>query len=122
MSQAGGTVRTWLPAISGMVCLGLGAGLIGIYGFFVEDLSREFAVGAATINIGPIALLLVPGIVAPFVGKLIDRVSPRRIMLTGSGSGDGVIAGSKSGTLATDSGAGIFDVLTGPGTVWPRGC
>lgn len=77
-------LRNWLPALSGMVCLGLGAGLIGVYGFFVEDLSQEFGVGAATINIGPIALLLVPGVVAPFAGKLVDRVSPRKIMLAGS--------------------------------------
>lgn len=77
-------LRAWLPAICGMVCLGLGAGLIGVYGFFVDDLSQEFGVGAATINIGPIALLLVPGVVAPFAGKLVDRVSPRKIMLAGS--------------------------------------
>jgi predicted MFS family arabinose efflux permease len=67
-----------------MVCLGLGAGLIGIYGFFVEPLSREFGVGVATLNIGPVALLLVPGIVAPMVGRLVDRVPIRRIILTGA--------------------------------------
>jgi predicted MFS family arabinose efflux permease len=75
--------KTWLPAVTGMVCLGLGAGLIGIYGFFVEPLSREFGVGVATLNIGPVALLLVPGIVAPMVGRFVDRVPIRRIILTG---------------------------------------
>jgi predicted MFS family arabinose efflux permease len=67
-----------------MVCLALGAGLISIYGFFVKPLSREFGVGVATLNIGPVALLLVPGIVAPMVGRLVDRLPPRRIMLTGA--------------------------------------
>ena len=43
--------------------MGLGVGLLGIYGFFVEPLSREFGVGVATINIGPVALLLVPALV-----------------------------------------------------------
>ena len=73
----------WLPAFSGMTCLGFGAGLIGIYGFFVEPLSREFGVGVATINIGPVAFLLVPGIVAPMVGRLVDRVAIRRLILFG---------------------------------------
>lgn len=78
------TLKSWLPAFSGMTCLGFGAGLISIYGFFVEPLSQEFGVGAAAINIGPVALLLVPGIVAPMVGKLVDRTSIRRIILTGA--------------------------------------
>lgn len=66
-----------------MTCLGLGAGLIGIYGFFVPALSREFGVGVGTLNIGPVALLLVPGLVAPLVGSLADRVSIRRMILVG---------------------------------------
>lgn len=66
-----------------MVCLGLGAGLIGVYGFFVAPLSEEFGVGAAVLNIGPVALLLVPGIVAPIVGRFADRVPIRRMMLVG---------------------------------------
>lgn len=76
-------LRTWLPAFTGMACLGLGAGLIGIYGFFVAPLSQEFGVGAAVLNIGPVALLLVPGFVAPIVGRFADRVPIRRLMLTG---------------------------------------
>ena len=76
--------RQWLPAFTGMICLALGAGLIGIYGFFVKPLSEEFGVGVATLNIGPVALLLVPGIVAPMVGRLVDRLPARRLMLTGA--------------------------------------
>jgi len=82
--QMDALLRTWLPAISGMVCLGFGAGLIGIYGFFVEPLSEEFGVGVATLNMGPVALLLVPGFVAPYIGRLVDRQSIRRIMLCGA--------------------------------------
>ena len=76
-------MRQWLPAFCGMSCLCFGPGLVGIYGFFVEPLSREFGVGVAMLNIGPVALLLVPGIVAPRVGKLADRLPIRRIILTG---------------------------------------
>ncbi len=78
------TFKTWLPALTGMTCLGLGAGLISIFGFFVAPLSQEFGVGVATINIGPVALLLAPGFVAPFVGKLVDELPIRRILLVGA--------------------------------------
>ena len=76
-------MRHWLPALSALVCLGLGVGLLGIYGFFVEPLSREFGVGVAIINIGPVALLLVPAFTAPIIGRLADRISIRRIALAG---------------------------------------
>ena len=52
------TLKSWLPAFSGMTCLGFGAGLISIYGFFVEPLSQEFGVGAAAINIGPVCVVI----------------------------------------------------------------
>src|SRR5262249_2075872 len=79
------TIKTWLPAIAGMFCLGLGVGLMGIYGFFVQPLSQEFGVGVAVLNIGPVALLLVPGILAPAIGKLADRLPMRQILLAGVG-------------------------------------
>jgi len=78
-------LKTWLPAISGMFCFGLGVGLIGVYGFFVAPLSREFGVGVAVLNIGPVALLLVPGILGPAIGKLADRIPIRQILLAGVG-------------------------------------
>jgi len=66
-----------------MACLGFGIGLVGIFGFFVEPLSREFEVGTAVINIGPIALVLVPAFAAPLVGRLVDRMSIRGMILAG---------------------------------------
>jgi len=66
-----------------MCFLGLGPGLIGIYGFFVEPLSREFGVGAAIINIGSVALLLVGSLAAPLAGRLADRLPIRRLLLIG---------------------------------------
>ncbi len=76
-------MKYWLPALAAAICLGLGPGLIGIYGFFVPHLSREFGVGAATINVGPVALLLVPGLVGPIVGRQVDRLPIRSIILLG---------------------------------------
>ncbi|MEZ5569378.1 MAG: MFS transporter [Halioglobus sp.] len=77
------TLKRWLPALSAMCFLGLGPGLVGIYGFFVDPLSREFGVGAAVINIGPVAILLVPSLISPFIGRLTDRVPIRRLILVG---------------------------------------
>lgn len=76
--------RTWLPALAGMTCFGLGAGLVGIFGFFVAPLSREFDVGVATLNMAPVLLLLVPGVLSPVVGRLIDRMPARRLLLGGA--------------------------------------
>jgi predicted MFS family arabinose efflux permease len=66
-----------------MLCFGLGVGLMAVYGFFVEPLSREFGVGVAVLNIGPVALLLVPGILGARIGKLADRLPMRRVLLVG---------------------------------------
>jgi predicted MFS family arabinose efflux permease len=77
-------MKTWAPAISGMLCLALGPGLIGIYGFFVAPLSKEFGVGVAVLNLGPVALILVPGIIAPLIGKLADRLPMQGMLLAGA--------------------------------------
>ena len=46
----------------------------GLPGFGVGLLSREFGVGAATINIGPVVCCWCPRFAAPVVGRLADRV------------------------------------------------
>jgi predicted MFS family arabinose efflux permease len=76
-------LKSWLPAIGGMVCLGFGPGLIGVYGFFVGPMSEEFDVGVATLNIAPVLLLLVPGFISPAVGRLVDRLPIRNLVLVG---------------------------------------
>lgn len=76
-------IKHWLPVITGMCCMALGPGIMSIYGFFVEPLAREFDVGIAVLNLGPVALLLVPGFLAPLIGKLADRLPIRLILLGG---------------------------------------
>ena len=77
-------MKTWATAIAGMLCLALGPGLIGIYGFFVEPLSREFDASVALLNTGPVLLILVPGLVGPMIGRLADRLPIRGLLLTGA--------------------------------------
>jgi predicted MFS family arabinose efflux permease len=84
-AQLAQTLRTWMPALAGMTCLGLSAGLVGIFGFFVAPLSQEFDVSVAALNMAPVLLLLVPGILSPLIGRLIDRMPARRLILAGSG-------------------------------------
>lgn len=55
-------IKTWLPVGTGMFCFGL---------------------GVAVLNIGPVALLLVPGILGAMIGKLADRLPIRNILLAG---------------------------------------
>ncbi len=76
-------LREWLPAVAGMACLGLGAGLIGIFGFFIAPLSAEFGVSATVLGIAPVALLLLPALISPLVGRLVDRLPVRRMLLIG---------------------------------------
>ena len=80
-------IKTWLPALTGMCCMAFGSGIMSIYGFFVEPLSQEFGVGAAVLNTGPIALLLVPALLGALIGKLADRLPVRNIMLAGAAIG-----------------------------------
>jgi predicted MFS family arabinose efflux permease len=56
---------------------------MGIYGFFVEPLSSEFGVGIAILNVGPVALLLVPAILGNWIGKMADQLPIRNILLVG---------------------------------------
>ena len=71
------------PVLTGMCCLALGPGIMGIYGFFVEPLSSEFAVGVAILNMGPVALLFVPAVLGAWVGKMADQLPIRNILLVG---------------------------------------
>lgn len=77
-------MKNWFPAITGMLCMALGPGLMSIYGFFVKPLSEEFGVSTALLNTGPVALILVPGFIGPLVGKLADRLPIRALLLTGA--------------------------------------
>ncbi|MEH6549749.1 MAG: MFS transporter [Pseudomonadales bacterium] len=86
-------LKYWLPAIVCLLCQGLGMGLVGIYGFFVNPLAEEFGVGIATINTGAVFLLVVPAFIAPLVGKLVDRFPIRNIMLIGVFVGMGALVG-----------------------------
>ena len=73
----------WSPALATMLCQGLGIGLIGVFGFFIEPLANEFNASVASINIAPVLLILVPGLIGPMIGKFADQFAIKNIMLSG---------------------------------------
>ena len=82
MTQSSG-LKVWLPALVSLVCLGLGMGLMGIYGFFADPLTEEFGISRAAFNAGPLFMLLMPAFLGPIAGRLADRVAIRNLLLFG---------------------------------------
>ncbi len=82
--QAGAEWRSYWPLA---VCssLGLGLGVMHIYsmGAFIGPLSRQFGWGRFELSAGLMIVTLVSIIASYFVGRLIDRIGPRRLALPG---------------------------------------
>lgn len=67
------------------VCAAFATGFtVYIFGMFAVPVTEEFGVSRANFNNGMIAFMAGMAIVAPFVGRLLDRFSARKIMAVGS--------------------------------------
>lgn len=75
--------RYWVPAGAALICLGLGMGIMSVFGFFIDPLAEEFAVSRATITTAPVILILVPAFFGPFVGRIADKLPIRVVMMIG---------------------------------------
>ena len=53
------------------------------YGAFLKPLTAEFGASRLAVTLGLTLLTLVQGAVAPFLGRALDRRSPRAIMIAG---------------------------------------
>ena len=71
-------------AVSTIANLVLVGAFYSSYGLFVLPVSQEFHLSRADANTGLVILSLGIAIQAPFLGRLADRVSVRRIMIVGS--------------------------------------
>jgi cyanate permease len=63
--------------------MGMGMGLISVYGFFAAPVADEFGISHVLINSGPIFLLVMPAFLGPVVGRLADRVPIRNLLVLG---------------------------------------
>jgi MFS family permease len=75
----------WWVVLAGFVCTMMAIGSTTYsFGLFVTPLSTEFGMSRANANTGFILLLLGFAVWAPLVGRVLDRVSARAVMVTGA--------------------------------------
>ncbi len=74
----------WLMAIMGMLVLLVSNGMI-ITGLtvFDESLLKEFGWSRSELKLRDLITLVLAGWIAPFLGAVIDRVGPRKLILAG---------------------------------------
>jgi len=53
------------------------------YGVFVKPLSAEFGASRLAVTLGLTLTMVVQGLIAPFLGRALDRFPPRRVMIAG---------------------------------------
>ena len=74
----------WLVA-AGVVLMAVTSGTsFWAFGLYIQPVEDEFGWSRATVSFGISLSLLVSGLAAPFIGRLIDRYGPRRITLLGA--------------------------------------
>lgn len=83
-NQSGWMYPGWRVLAGAFACSALAVGFtIYIFGMFIVPITEEFGVSRANANSGMIALQVGMAIVAPIVGRLMDRFSARKIMAVG---------------------------------------
>ncbi len=74
----------WRVLGGSFLCAAMALGFtVYVFGLFVVPVSEEFGLSRANANNGMIALQLGSVVMAPFVGRLMDRFSARHIMMMG---------------------------------------
>lgn len=81
---AASALSYWSTAIAGFILLGMGMGLMNIYGFFVNPIASEFAIGTATVGMGPGILMVTIAITSALIGKIVDRSRLKPLLMAGA--------------------------------------
>lgn len=91
----------WRVLAGSFVCAALAIGFVTYtFGMFVVPVTEEFGISRASFNNGVIAFMLGMGIMSPFVGRLLDRFSARKVMVAGAVSfGVAMMLASRSSSL-----------------------
>lgn len=74
----------WRQVLSSFLLLGIVGMITSTYSVLAIPLSNEFAPSRMVLMLAITVLAVVSGILAPFVGSLMDRVSLRQLMMLGS--------------------------------------
>ena len=53
------------------------------YGVFVKPLVSEFGASRLAVTLGLTLMTVIQGAIAPFLGRALDRLSPKAILITG---------------------------------------
>ncbi|MFW6125732.1 MAG: MFS transporter [Chloroflexota bacterium] len=93
----------WIAAASFAIALYVGS--VVFYGFtaFFEPIAEEMGWSYAQVSLGSSLRGLEAGILAPFVGLLVDRFGPRKLVFIG-----GILAAGGLGLLSQTTSLGMF--------------
>lgn len=70
----------WLVVMASFLVLLLSMGTQSSFGNFLKPMSTEFGWDRATASLPAAFAMLMNGIFQPFVGRIVDRVGPRRVI------------------------------------------
>ncbi|MCB2075183.1 MAG: MFS transporter [Novosphingobium sp.] len=74
----------WVIVAIGLILLMIPVGLMNAFGLFVIPVSEAFNLSRANMNTGIILLHLGTAAAAPFVGRMLDVYSARKILIAGA--------------------------------------
>src|SRR5579872_2881922 len=77
--------RSWLLLTGAFTAFTVGAGLMHSYAVYLVAFIEAFGWSRAETSIAYSVSQLVAGVSSPFVGALVDRLGPRRLLLIGGG-------------------------------------
>lgn len=70
----------WLVVGAAFLMLLLGVGTQSSFGNFLKPMSDEFGWDRATASLPAAVAILMNGLFQPFVGRIVDRIGPRRVI------------------------------------------
>ena len=107
----------WSIVVASFGAMAVSVGLsMSAYPVFMTELETAFGVSRTVTSFGIPAILVVGGLCGPFVGRAVDRGSPRRIMCLGAVLMTlGLLAVSRAETLLVAATAWL--VLVGTGAI-----
>jgi MFS family permease len=83
MSNSHNTNYRWIIVAISFIMLLFTSGIIMTFGIFIEPITKELNWSRTEISIGISLFMFIQGAFAPFMGKLMDRCGPKKIISIG---------------------------------------